>query len=183
MSLKALTIEGDWTLFLDRDGVINQRIVDDYVKAWNEFVFLPGVLEAINLLSQKFRRMVVVSNQQGVGKGLMRIEDVDHIHRKMKQKIITAGGRLDGVYFCPELAVDEPRCRKPNPGMAWEAKKDFPEIDFRKSIMAGDSSSDMAFGKNLGMTTCFVHSESRNPGEMGNIDFIVPDLLSLANQL
>ena len=80
---KILNIDKSWSLFLDRDGVINTRLVDDYVKCWEDFEFLPGVLEAIKCFNKLFSTIVVVTNQQGIGKGLMKVETLNNIHKKM----------------------------------------------------------------------------------------------------
>ena len=154
---------GGWSLFLDRDGVINRRLVDDYVKSWEEFEFLPGVLEAIALFARKFQHIFVVTNQQGIGKGLMGEEDLQEIHRRMLDEIQKAGGRIDRIYHCPSLAADQSPRRKPNPGMALQAGEEFPEVDFSKSIMAGDSVSDMEFGRNAGMHCVFIGSPDDYP--------------------
>lgn len=156
MILKNLNISESWSLFLDRDGVINVRLVDDYVKKWDDFRFLDGVPEAMKVFNSAFRHIVVVSNQQGVGKGLMKFEDVVEVHKMMVEKINESGGRIDKVYFCPELKKNNPFCRKPSIGMALKAKHDFPDIHFKKSVMAGDSLSDMQFGKRLKMTTVLI---------------------------
>lgn len=151
-----------WALFLDRDGVINRRLVDDYVMSWEEFSFLPGVLDAMALFARKFKYIFIVTNQQGIGKGLMSEKDLQNIHDRMIAAIEAAGGRVDAVYFCPALAKDKHSCRKPSTGMALQAKKDFPEIEFGKSIMAGDSVSDMQFGRNAGMHCVFIGNAKPN---------------------
>lgn len=155
-----LDISDEWTLFLDRDGVINTRLVDDYVKVWDEFIFETGVPEAIYMLSRYVGRIVVVTNQQGVGRGLMSADDLDEIHRRMVSDILKAGGKIDRVYSCTKTAGERPFCRKPKPGMALNARRDFPEIAFKKSIMVGDTLTDMQFGKWLGMTTVLVAPEN-----------------------
>ena len=96
-------INDDWTLFLDRDGVINVRIIDGYVTKIEEFEFLPDVIEAFKIFKNKFKRIIVVTNQQGVGKGLMKNEDVEKVHEFMIQEVRTNGGNIDKVYFCPQL--------------------------------------------------------------------------------
>lgn len=149
-------INKDWTLFLDRDGVINVRIIDGYVTKIDEFEFLPNVLEAFKIFNQKFGRIIIVTNQQGVGKGIMKYEDVENVHAFMIQEVTDNGGRIDKVYFCPQLKSDSDNYRKPNPQMAFFAKNDFPDIDLEKSIMIGDMNSDIEFGKNAGMKTIFV---------------------------
>jgi histidinol-phosphate phosphatase family protein len=152
-------INRTWTLFLDRDGVINERLIDDYVKYWNEFQFSEGVLEALRILNLRFQTIVVVTNQQGVGKGKMTIENVGEIHKKMIAEIEKNGGRIDKIYICPDLKHNNPKCRKPETGMGEQAQRDFPNIDFSKSIILGDSASDIAFGKGLGMKTVFVKTK------------------------
>jgi D-glycero-alpha-D-manno-heptose 1-phosphate guanylyltransferase len=151
--------DNSWTIFLDRDGVINQRIPGSYVKNTEEFIFLPGAIEAVKKLSGTFVRIIVVTNQQGIGKGLITEEQADEVNSFMISEITKAGGRIDRVYVCPALASAENNCRKPNPNMAIQAQKDFPEIDFHKSIMIGDSISDMKFGQNLGMKTILISSK------------------------
>jgi histidinol-phosphate phosphatase family protein len=149
-------ISKDWTLFLDRDGVINERLVGDYVKQWDEFRFTDGTIEAIAGLSDIFGKILVVTNQQGVGKGIMSREQLDLIHEEMISEIKEAGGRIDKIYSCTKLEEEHPFCRKPNPGMALQARRDFPDIKFKRSIMVGDSMSDLKFGKMLGMKTVLI---------------------------
>lgn len=155
-STSARQIDKSWTLFLDRDGVINQRIFGDYVKTPDQFHFLEGVLEALKMLNPNFQRILLVTNQQGIGKGIMTTNDLFAIHEKMLSEINTHGGRIDAIYFCPELAENHPVCRKPNTGMGIQAVNEFPEIDFSKSIMVGDSLSDIEFGNRLGMRSVFI---------------------------
>ncbi len=149
-------ISKQWSLFLDRDGVINERLVDDYVKQWEDFAFTPGTLDALKIFSRIFGRILVVTNQQGVEKGLMNEGQLRAIHAEMIAQIAKAGGRIDKVYFCTGLHINNPFCRKPNPGMALQARKDYPEISFKKSLMVGDSLSDLVFGKRLGMKTVLI---------------------------
>jgi len=155
-------ITPEWTLFLDRDGVINHRIPDEYISRWEDFKFLPGVLEALGVFSQYFSRTVIATNQAGIEKELMTHEDLKSIHEQMMEYIMYHGGRIDEIYYCPFKADLDPLCRKPNPGMALEAQKDYPEINFTKSLMIGDSDSDIAFGNNLGMKTILVGNKQDN---------------------
>lgn len=155
-------ISPDWTLFLDRDGVINQRLPEDYVKSWEEFRFLPGVLEAMGRLSNLFGRIFIVTNQAGIEKGVLTHEGLETVHRQMMEYIQYHGGRVDEIYYCPYKADLDPFCRKPNPGMALEAQRDFPDVEFRRSLMVGDSDSDMAFGNRLGMKTILVGDKPDN---------------------
>ena len=161
MTLNDLHIDKSWTLFLDRDGVINKKLENDYVKHWIEFEFLEGSIDAIKYLASVFGKVVVVTNQQGIGKRLYRIEDLELIHKNMLYEIAYHGGKIDKVYFSPHLTAENHPTRKPGIGMALDAQKDFPEIDFKKSIVIGDSMSDMEFGKNAGMKTIFISEENR----------------------
>lgn len=147
------------TLFLDRDGVINTRLVDDYVKTWKEFEFIEGVLEAISIFSKEFDRIFIVTNQQGIGKGIMSEEDLNKIHSRMIEEIEAKGGRIDKIYFCKHLAKENHIDRKPRVGMGLRARKDFREIRFKRSIMVGDSISDMKFGKRLKMKTVYISND------------------------
>lgn len=149
-------INKDWTLFLDRDGVINVRIIDGYVTKIDEFEFLPNVIESLKIFKEKFKHIIVVTNQQGVGKGIMKFEDVEEVHRYMIQKVADNEGKIDKVYFCPQLKSVPDNYRKPSPKMAYFAQNDFPDIDLSKSIMIGDMYSDVEFGINAGMKTIFV---------------------------
>lgn len=168
MILKNLNIDKSWALFLDRDGVINKKLENDYVKHWVEFEFLDGVFDALKFFNPLFGKIVMVTNQQGIGKRLYRVEDLELIHKNMLYEISYHGGRIDKVYFSPYLNSENHPTRKPAIGMALQAKQDFPEIDFSKSIIIGDSMSDMEFGRNAGMKTIFI-SEEKTQDE--KIDF------------
>ncbi|MCA6435133.1 MAG: D-glycero-alpha-D-manno-heptose-1,7-bisphosphate 7-phosphatase [Bacteroidota bacterium] len=162
MNLKNLNIDTSWTLFLDRDGVINKKLENDYVKHWIEFEFIEKVTDALKFLNGKFYKIVVVTNQQGIGKGLYRHEDLELIHKNMIYEVNYLGGKIDKVYYSPFLEKENHPTRKPGIGMALQAQQDFPEINFTKSIIVGDSISDMAFGKNAGMQTVYISSEPNN---------------------
>jgi len=138
------------TLFLDRDGVINRWIPGDYVKCWNEFEFLQKFLDVIGIWSRHFMYVFIVTNQRGVGKGLMSQADLDDIHSRMVQGIRAAGGRIDRIYVCTSLSNDDP-LRKPGNGMAIQAMKDFPCVSMKHSLMIGDQDSDAQFAHNSGM--------------------------------
>ncbi len=147
------------TLFLDRDGVINRLRVGDYVKSWDEFEFLPGALEALATCNALFHRILIVTNQRGVDKGLMTLRDLDEIHHRMLQTIATHGGRIDRIYCCTRISESDPY-RKPNIGMALQAQREFPEIDFASALMVGDMPSDLLFGQNVGMRTILVGADN-----------------------
>lgn len=125
------------------------------MKGWSDFRFKTGALQAIKGLRNIFSRIFIVTNQRGVGLGLMSEKGLHEIHAKMVSEIINASGRIDQIYYCDGVD-DRDECRKPNTGMGLKAKKEFPDIDFSKSIMVGDSISDMEFGKKLGMQTVYI---------------------------
>lgn len=172
-------IDSSWTLFLDRDGVINQRDFEGYIRSKEQFHFLPGVLNALAGFAQVFDRIIIVTNQQGVGKGLMTERNLEELHGYMLDKIVENGGRIDKVYAALNIRGARNDRRKPRPNMALEARQDFPEIDFKKSVMVGDTDGDIRFGMNLGMYTVLVNSkESVNEQP----DYIVNGLEELANE-
>lgn len=144
-----------WTLFLDRDGVINVETVGSYITSWDEFKFIDGTLEALQLLGDIFGTILVVTNQRGVGRGIMTLDALKDISSNMTTTISENGGRLDRIYSCTALSDDDHN-RKPNTGMAIQAKEDFPHIDFKKSVIVGNSLSDMEFGKRMAMHTVFL---------------------------
>jgi len=146
-------IDPTWCLFLDRDGVINKRKIGGYIQKIDEFHFLDKVPETIAQLSKHFLYIFVVTNQQGIGKKLMTANDLHKIHQYMMDKIATYGGNITKCYYAPNLNSENNMLRKPNTGMAKLAKQDYPEINFLKSIMVGDSDSDILFGQRMGMKT------------------------------
>ncbi len=149
------TIDKSWTLFLDRDGVVNVENIGSYITEWAEFSFCDGVLPAIKELSDLFGRIVVVTNQRGVGRGIMTRDALKEINVNMTQAIRSAGGQLDRIYACTAVE-DSDHNRKPNTGMALQAREDFPEINFKRSVIVGNSLSDMEFGKRMAMHTVFL---------------------------
>ncbi len=151
-------IDNNWTLFLDRDGVINVENIGSYITCWDEFEFCEGALESIKHFGSLFGTIVVVSNQRGVGKGIMTFDDLKNISTRMVNAINEAGGKVDKVYAATSVH-DNDHNRKPNTGMAMQAKEDFPMIDFKRSIMVGNAMLDMEFGKRLGMHTVLITSK------------------------
>jgi len=176
-------IDNSWTLFLDRDGVINEEIVGSYITTWSEFQFHDGALEALKSLSKLFGTIVVVSNQRGVGRGIMTLETLIDIHTRMTEEVRKNGGRIDKIYTSTAIS-DNDHNRKPNSGMALQAKEDFSDVDFRRSIMVGNSMSDMEFGKRLNMHTVFLTTK-HEPFELPHdlIDEQYPSLLAWEQSL
>ena len=170
--------ESRWSLFLDRDGVINERIPDVYIKDFKEFKFKKDFIEIFPKIVRLFDYIFVVTNQQGIGKGLMTIQELEIVHSKMLSEIKSFSGKIDKIYFCPHHKEENCQCRKPKPGMAYMAKNDFPVIDFKKSILIGDRESDIGFGKNVGMKTILVKTDdSKNI----KADYSVNDFYEIEN--
>ena len=175
-------IDSSWTLFIDRDGVVNDEKHLDYIHTWDEFKFYEGVKEAFQIFNEKFGIIIMVTNQRGVAKGLTKIEDLHLIHKNMLHEIENAKGRIDRIYFCTDM---ESVNRKPNAGMGLQAIKDFPSIDLSKSVMIGNTIGDMEFGRNLGVPiNIFIKSTHPLLGvQHPMVDMVFPDLLSVAKAL
>jgi D-glycero-D-manno-heptose 1,7-bisphosphate phosphatase len=170
------------TLFLDRDGVINVRTPGDYVKTPQEFHPTEGLGEAMRLLAPKFGRIIVVTNQAGIGKNLMTDLALHSVHQKMYSFVAEAGGRIDRAYHCPHRSDAACTCRKPATGMAWMALADFPDIDFEDAWMVGDSISDMEFAQNLGIRSVLIRGKIEEIAELSkmNIEYQFDSLLEFA---
>lgn len=172
-------INKEWTLFIDRDGVVNVERPDRYVNQWSEFKFCPGVKKAFRVFNKTFGPIIMITNQRGVARGITKPDDLELIHRNMLLEIMNSGGRLDDIFVCTEM---EGINRKPNPGMGNQAQKKYPQIRIGNSIMVGDKLSDMEFGRNLGVkwnvylnTTRKLHDRHREL-----IDFVFDDLAGFA---
>ncbi|MEO6916966.1 MAG: HAD-IIIA family hydrolase [Chitinophagaceae bacterium] len=176
-------INKSWSLFLDRDGVINHEKELDYIYNYAEFEFYPGALNALRILAEKFGRIFIVTNQRGVEKELMTESALIQLHQEMRKDIEKNGGRIDAIYYCTSLDNAHPN-RKPQAGMAIAARDSFPEIDFSKSIMVGNNISDMLFGRNAGMQTVLVLTTSPDqslPHPVVDYDFA--DLAAFATEI
>ncbi len=158
-------------LFLDRDGVINRQIVGDYVRDWSQFEFISGIREAIAGWSAEYERIFIVTNQRGVGKGLMSESSLEDIHSRMLEGIKEYGGRIDGIYVSTATDSSD-HDRKPQTGLFERACADFPEVTAAESVMVGDSPSDAEFASNCGMAFVRmggkVKASSLPPGTISN---------------
>jgi len=143
-------------VFLDRDGVINERAPEhQYVTTVEQFRFLPGVLDALVILAQRStRKVIVVSNQACIGKGLSDNSSNAALFSWMRQRIVEAGGRVDGVYICPHTVEDGCWCRKPRPGLFVQAEREL-GVDLSKSTMIGDMVTDMQAAWAAGIGRCY----------------------------
>lgn len=171
-------IDDSWTLFIDRDGVINERNFEGYITTPDKFKFLPGVFEGLKRIHDKVGRVILVTNQQGVGKGIMTECNLNELHSYMVEKLEKSGIHFDGIFAATNIRGVRNDRRKPRPNMAFEARRQFEDIDFKKSIMIGDTDGDIRFGTNLGMITVLISSEEKVNEQP---DFIVNDLEELAN--
>lgn len=164
------------TVFLDRDGVINVKAPEgDYIKSWSEFHFLSGAIEAIRLLNDHNWHVVIITNQRGIARHLMTMQDLHVIHSSMEEALQRHGAHIDGIYVCPH-EKGTCHCRKPDIGLFLQAEQDFP-VDKSKSWMIGDSQSDIEAGRNYGIRTISV--VNLNP--LADKQF--PNLLSAVNFL
>ncbi|MBQ9418497.1 MAG: HAD family hydrolase [Bacteroidales bacterium] len=167
-------------VFLDRDGVLNELRRDDYVKSPEELVLLPGVAEAVRLLHRCFDLVLVATNQQGIGKGLMTEADLAAVHSKLAAE---APG-IDRIYHCPDLAHSRSFNRKPNIGMALQARHDYPSLRLKECTMVGDSMTDMLFGRRAGMTTVLIGEDNPVGREKPHlVDYHFATLLGYARWL
>lgn len=165
-------------IFLDRDGVLNRLRRDDYVKTPDELEVLDGVVLAMERLKALFCKVFIVTNQQGIGKGLMTEQDLQAAHEKLIKYI----GDVDRIYYCPLRKEAHSFMRKPNIGMALQARRDFPGINLKESVMVGDSWSDMLFGRRAGMTTVVVGRDGQSIAQQYPylVDYCYDDLLKFA---
>lgn len=140
-------------VFLDRDGTINVEV--DYVNRVSDFRLLPGAGAAVRALNRAGVRVIVASNQSGVARGYLTLDTLGRITEKMRKGLSRSGARLDAVYYCPQHPDERPACRKPEIGMALEAKRRF-GLDLKKCFMVGDTRADVEFGRNMGARTALV---------------------------
>ncbi|MGN6315860.1 D-glycero-beta-D-manno-heptose 1,7-bisphosphate 7-phosphatase [Trinickia sp.] len=145
---------GKKLVILDRDGVINVDS-DAFIKTPDEWVPLPGSLEAIARLNQAGYRIAVASNQSGIGRGLFDMATLNAMHVKMNRAAAAVGGRIDAVFFCPHTAEDQCECRKPKPGLLQSIIERF-EIDPASTPVVGDALRDLQAGAALGFPTHLV---------------------------
>jgi len=156
---------GSPAVFLDRDGVINRRLPGDYVRSWDQFRFLPGARAGLRLLREAGHILVVITNQRGIGRGLMSEADLAEVHRRMQVELVRAGAGVDAIFHCPHDLNENCGCRKPKPGMIERALERF-AIDTEHSWVVGDSLSDLEAGRAMGIRGILVaaRGELRPPG-------------------
>lgn len=143
-------------IFLDRDGVINKKAPKaDYIKKWEEFKFLPGAVEAMKLLAKNNYEMYIISNQAGIARGMMTIGDLEDIHKNMLSELEKKGIKIQDIFYCPHGWDEGCDCRKPKPGMFYQASNKY-NIDLSKTVFIGDDERDMEAGNKAGVKTYLV---------------------------
>jgi D-glycero-D-manno-heptose 1,7-bisphosphate phosphatase len=135
-------------IFLDRDGVINYDS-SDYVKSWDEFRVLPGSLEALATLTASGYTLILITNQAGVGRGIIPAAVLEDMHRRLRQAVVEKGGRIFDIFHCPHRPDENCGCRKPAPGMILQAAARH-HIDTAGAVMIGDNAKDIACGLRAG---------------------------------
>ena len=131
------------TVFIDRDGVINRRLVGDWVKKWEEFDMLPGVPEAIGKLKEAGFCCILITNQRGIALNLFSLEGLAEVHNKMNEKLKAEGsGEFDDIFICPHDRHENCNCRKPKPGLFFQATEKYPDIELKDTVMFGDKDTD-----------------------------------------
>jgi histidinol-phosphate phosphatase family protein len=169
-------------VFLDRDGVINRGFEDGYVDRWRKLTFLPRSLKALRRLRQARYKVIVISNQAGVSRGIYSRKTLREITRRMRRIVREKGGRLDAVYYCPHLPEDRCRCRKPKTALFRKAKRRF-GIRLKEAFFVGDSRVDVEAGKAIGCRTILVLSgrNKRRPRWEVKPDAVRKDLWDAVN--
>jgi D-glycero-D-manno-heptose 1,7-bisphosphate phosphatase len=173
------------TVFVDRDGVINVNRAD-HVRAWHQFTFLPGSLEALALLRRSGRRVFVVTNQAIVARGLISPTELARLHARMRSVVAGAGGWIDAVLVCPHRPTDGCACRKPAPGLLQHAAAAH-AVELARSVLVGDHLSDLLAAESAGCHSYLVLSGRTDaadvpalpPGCLG----VLPDLLAAAQAI
>jgi D-glycero-D-manno-heptose 1,7-bisphosphate phosphatase len=144
-------------VFLDRDGVINEKPVKgEYIRTPAEFRLLPNIADWIGLFNALELLVVVITNQRGVALGVMSEDDLAAIHAKMKRELAMLGARLDDVFYCPH-ALDDCDCRKPKPGLVYAARGKW-DIDLSQSLLLGDSDNDRELAAACGIPFLWVEN-------------------------
>jgi len=147
------------TIFIDRDGCVNVRLVGNWVMNWNDFDFMPGAVEGIAKLKKAGYRLILVTNQRCINLGKFSFERLNTLHDKMQSELRKAGGYFDDIYICPHDRHENCGCRKPKPGMLLNAANDYSDIILAESYMLGDQPSDQEAAQAAGVGHFFTISE------------------------
>jgi D-glycero-D-manno-heptose 1,7-bisphosphate phosphatase len=136
------------TVFLDRDGVINQDS-PAYIKSWAEFHFIAGSLDAIARLTRSGLSVIVITNQSAINRRMIPLSRLETIHRNLRKAVSDSGGRITDIFFCPHRPDESCDCRKPKPGLILAARERY-GMDLARAVMVGDSVKDILAGKAAG---------------------------------
>jgi len=169
-------------IFLDRDGVINRKAPteDDYVTSWDEMEILPSVPEAIARINQAGFQVIIVTNQRSVAKGLITITDLASIHRHLSEYLLSKGATINAIYCCPHELEPPCGCRKPEPGMLFNAAREH-DIDLTASWIIGDSERDVEAGRRAGCKTAMIAAETEPMASKA--DIVAATLLAAVDKL
>lgn len=168
-------------VFLDRDGVIIEN-VDTYVRSWSDVVIFPDALRALARLRDTVYKVIIVTNQSAVGRGIISADEAQAINQRLIQIIEQSGGRIDGVYMCLHAPPQGCECRKPRPGLIMQAASEL-SLDLNRSLMIGDALSDIQAGQNAGIPKNILvrtgrgEKQSRLPEALALKPFLIYDRL------
>ena len=165
----------DKVIFLDRDGVINEKLEGDYVKTIDELKIFPEAFKAIKLLKENDYKLVLITNQRGIARGLMTHEDLATVHDYLQSELNNHGVSIDAIFYCPH-DYNQCKCRKPEIGLFLEAEKIF-SIDKSASYMIGDSASDIEAGRRYGVRTISINDA------LARADFDCKNILEAARHI
>lgn len=142
------------TVFMDRDGVINQDS-PDYIKSWEEFIFIDGSLAALQLLTENGYDIILITNQSAINRNMVPVEELDRIFSMMQQQVTASGGRITDIFYCPHTPQEACGCRKPKPGLIQQARQRY-DIRLETAVMIGDSVKDIECARNAGCGTAIL---------------------------
>ena len=168
-------------IFIDRDGIVNKKAEEHkYILHWEDFEFLPGFIPTFQKIYQLKYKLIIVTNQQCIGKGLISEPELDLIHRNMINKLNRNQIYIHKIYYCPHLSKMKCKCRKPNPGMLIQAKKELNyNIDYNHCFIIGDSISDIEVGKAFGCKTILLNHFLQDIPDKSQPDFIITEISQL----
>jgi D-glycero-D-manno-heptose 1,7-bisphosphate phosphatase len=165
-------------IFFDRDGIVNESPGPGYVESWEDFYLQPGFVAALRVATSKGYPAVVITNQQGVAKGLYSEEELQDIHQRFRALLKAHRLNVLDIFYCPHFAVDNCNCRKPKPGMLIQASKKH-KLDLSRSWVVGDSEKDVEAGHNAGCRAVFVGATAAKTAAEHRVDSVdeLPELL------
>lgn len=165
-------------VLIDRDGTLNERILDDYVRRPDQLRLLPGAVAALGRLNRADLPVLLVTNQRGIARSLMTMADLTAVHRRLSHELALGGAWLDGIYVCPHDR-GQCDCRKPLPGLARQILADRPQLDLTQAVMIGDTESDMGFARAIGARSVLV---GRGPWPADRVVGTLADAVELVLQ-